>query len=318
MQGLFVVRLVPSRVHLHQSNRNVERSASRATSWWWPAPPPAPSVRSSPGVSLRPEVTRTGLLRTFVSGARAKSYEDRDPRSPYSTDAAHVSSQPCEGSEASSYAHRTRSNATASRRTKGAQSGFERASPTCDDHRIRASALRHRLAPCPHAHRLHRAPRPPTKRRRLTPPARPPHERRRRLGANPARGPGPWRVLAPAIDRANAELERLEIEPIGKVSPHGLRRTFASLRAACGDDPVYISRQIGHEDVAFTLRTYAHAVKRRERLCGAHRAAFGEALVGHEWAQTAEESPSALTAPSTTEAPIPSEIRASGSRDGEI
>ena len=71
------------------------------------------------------------------------------------------------------------------------------------------------------------------------------------------------------------------------VPPHGLRRTFASLRVAAGDDPVYVSSQIGHEDPTFTLRVYAQVVKHRERLtaegAGGVRA---RQLNGHEWAQT--------------------------------
>ena len=47
--------------------------------------------------------------------------------------------------------------------------------------------------------------------------------------------------------------------------PHGLRRTYASLRTACGDDPVFVSRQIAHEDVRVTLNVYAQSVKLRER-----------------------------------------------------
>ena len=90
------------------------------------------------------------------------------------------------------------------------------------------------------------------------------------------------RVLTPAIERANKELVKLEIEPIGKVSPHGLRRTYASIRAALGDDPVWLAQQIGHTDVTFILKTYASAVKRRERLTGNHRKAFDEAL---DWAR---------------------------------
>jgi integrase len=64
------------------------------------------------------------------------------------------------------------------------------------------------------------------------------------------------RILAPVIERANRELNELGIEPFSDVSPHGLRRTFASLRAVCGDDPVYIAQQIGHTDVTFTLKRY--------------------------------------------------------------
>jgi integrase len=45
-----------------------------------------------------------------------------------------------------------------------------------------------------------------------------------------------------AIKRANPRLAELGIEPISeRVTPHSLRRTYASIRAACGDDPVYIT-----------------------------------------------------------------------------
>ena len=73
------------------------------------------------------------------------------------------------------------------------------------------------------------------------------------------------------------------------VGLHGLRRTFASLRCAAGDDVAYTSSQIGHEDALFTLRTYTLAVKRRDRLTGSERAAFDRAVDGHEWARTAKE-----------------------------
>jgi integrase len=89
-------------------------------------------------------------------------------------------------------------------------------------------------------------------------------------------------LLLPAIDGANERLERLGIAPIGALGFHGLRRTYASLRAALGDDPTYIAEQIGHEDVTFSLNVYAKAVKRRARLSGTHLEAFDRAL---DWAQ---------------------------------
>lgn len=90
------------------------------------------------------------------------------------------------------------------------------------------------------------------------------------------------RLFLPAIERANGRLVKLGIEPIGKVSPHGLRRTFAALRCVAGDDPAYTAEQIGHEDAAFTLRVYTHAVKRRQRLQGTELEQFDRAL---EWAR---------------------------------
>lgn len=105
------------------------------------------------------------------------------------------------------------------------------------------------------------------------------------------------RMLTRAIDRANKRLVVLGIEPIGKVSPHGLRRTFASLRTAAGDDPVYIAAQIGHEDVGFTLRVYAQAVKHRQRLTDAERTQYELAL---EWARMGTTVPEGLPSAAET------------------
>ena len=57
--------------------------------------------------------------------------------------------------------------------------------------------------------------------------------------------------------------------------------TYASIRAAAGDNPIYIAEQLGHEDPAFTFRVYQRAVKRRDRLEGNYLEAFDRAL---EWA----------------------------------
>ncbi|HEX7246265.1 MAG TPA: site-specific integrase [Solirubrobacterales bacterium] len=90
------------------------------------------------------------------------------------------------------------------------------------------------------------------------------------------------RRLKSAIGKANVELEKAGIAAISeRVSPHSLRRTYASLRFACGDDPVYVAEQGGWEDPYFPMKVYAKAVRRRERLSGAHREAFDAAL---DWA----------------------------------
>ena len=62
---------------------------------------------------------------------------------------------------------------------------------------------------------------------------------------------------------------------------HSLRRTYASLRCACGDDVRYTADQLGHEDARFTLRVYAQATKRRDRLAKTQRDAYDAAI---EWA----------------------------------
>jgi integrase len=76
--------------------------------------------------------------------------------------------------------------------------------------------------------------------------------------------------LKVAIRRANERLSKRGMEPISeRVTPHSLRRTYASMRAALRDDPVYIAEQLGHTDPGFTFRVYQRAAKRRDRLSGA-------------------------------------------------
>ncbi len=97
------------------------------------------------------------------------------------------------------------------------------------------------------------------------------------------------RRLKSAIGNANPELAKLGIAAISeRVSPHSLRRTYASLRFASGDDPVYVAEQGGWADPSFPIRVYARAVRRRGRLSGAHRKAFDAAL---DWAAMGSEAP---------------------------
>jgi integrase len=88
-------------------------------------------------------------------------------------------------------------------------------------------------------------------------------------------------VLAPAVEAANVKLAEAGIAPIGHLTFHSLRRTYASLRCACGDDVRYTAAQLGHEDPRFTLRVYAQATSRRERMAKPQRDAYDAAL---EWA----------------------------------
>jgi integrase len=103
-------------------------------------------------------------------------------------------------------------------------------------------------------------------------------------------------VLARAMERANVELAKDGLPQIEKATFHGLRRTFASLRCACGDDVRYVADQLGHTDVRFSLTVYANATKRRDRLTGAHAKAYDEAL---EWAHMGTNAP--LTVPEAVE-----------------
>lgn len=95
------------------------------------------------------------------------------------------------------------------------------------------------------------------------------------------------RRARPARRTTNRKLDELGIESISeRVTPHSLRRTYASIRAASGDDPVYIAEQLGHTDIRVTTRYYTKAVKRRSKLSGKYLAEFERAL---EWATRAGE-----------------------------
>ncbi len=71
------------------------------------------------------------------------------------------------------------------------------------------------------------------------------------------------------------------------MTAHKLRHTFASILFVRGEDPPYVMAQLGHTDPGFTLRVYAHAMRRdegdKERL---------KALVeGRDWAPLGTERP---------------------------
>jgi integrase len=95
--------------------------------------------------------------------------------------------------------------------------------------------------------------------------------------------------LKRAIRDANVRLEELGIEPISeRVTPHSLRRTYASLRFAVGDDPLYVAQQMGHADAGrLAASIYAKAVKRRAKLMGVYPAEFDRAP---QWAEMGRNS----------------------------
>jgi len=97
------------------------------------------------------------------------------------------------------------------------------------------------------------------------------------------------RRMKTAIRRANQRLDGFGIRPIDEaVTPHSLRRLYASLRFALGDDPVYVAAQLGHTEPGFSMKVYASAVRRRERLIGAALREFDAAL---DWAAMGSGGP---------------------------
>lgn len=73
------------------------------------------------------------------------------------------------------------------------------------------------------------------------------------------------RLLAETVKRANERRERdgRQLLP-ERVTPHALRRTFASLALAAGRDARWVMGQMGHTDARLTLSVYAQVVQRRE------------------------------------------------------
>jgi integrase len=73
------------------------------------------------------------------------------------------------------------------------------------------------------------------------------------------------RVLNQAIKHANAQLATNDSEPLPDgLTPHSLRRTFASLLFAIGETPPYVMAQMGHTTPNLTLAIYARQMDRRD------------------------------------------------------
>ena len=64
------------------------------------------------------------------------------------------------------------------------------------------------------------------------------------------------RILAPIRERANAQLEAEGRLPIAHMTPHTLRRTFASILAVCDVPPRRAMYLMGHTDPTLTLAVY--------------------------------------------------------------
>lgn len=110
------------------------------------------------------------------------------------------------------------------------------------------------------------------------------------------------RRLKTVVRRANRRLRQLGIEAISEAAtPHSLRRLYASLRFALGDDPVYVAEQLGHTEPAFSMRVYAKAVRRRERLAGPSLREFDRAL---EWARMGTSAHTSLPEVASSQAAV--------------
>jgi integrase len=88
-------------------------------------------------------------------------------------------------------------------------------------------------------------------------------------------------VVDAVVVHANRLVEERGMQPLPLgITPHKLRHTFASILVAIGRDPTYVMQQLGHTDPAFTLRVYAHTMRRSEE----ERARLKALVEGHDWA----------------------------------
>lgn len=73
------------------------------------------------------------------------------------------------------------------------------------------------------------------------------------------------RVLGASVGRANQNLTDHDRLPLpDRLTPHSLRRTFASVLYALGEDPGVVMDEMGHADPAFALRVYRQSMRRDE------------------------------------------------------
>jgi integrase len=122
------------------------------------------------------------------------------------------------------------------------------------------------------------------------------------------------RALALSVERANELLAARGAPPLPRrLTPHSLRRTYASLMFAIGRPAPDVMEQLGHTDARLTLRVYARAMRQsaleRDRL---------KALVeGAEWAPMGTSADSAPHATARSQSPTKKNPRIStGSSTG--
>ncbi len=73
------------------------------------------------------------------------------------------------------------------------------------------------------------------------------------------------RVLNVAVKHANENLAKQELSPLPDgITPHSLRRTFASVLYALGEDPGIVMDEMGHTHPALALRVYRQSMRRGE------------------------------------------------------
>jgi integrase len=69
------------------------------------------------------------------------------------------------------------------------------------------------------------------------------------------------RIMAVALEQANKTLSQQGEAPLPELTPHSLRRTFASLLYALGEPPTVVMAEMGHTTPGLALRIYAQVMR---------------------------------------------------------
>jgi integrase len=108
------------------------------------------------------------------------------------------------------------------------------------------------------------------------------------------------RVLAPAIKLANERLTEAGGAPLAAgLTPHSLRRTFASVLYALGETPPVVMAEMGHTTPHLALAIYAQVMSRDTGQVEALRALVN----GTDWAPAGHPGDAATVAALSTDAP---------------
>ncbi|MGA2013215.1 MAG: tyrosine-type recombinase/integrase [Solirubrobacteraceae bacterium] len=71
------------------------------------------------------------------------------------------------------------------------------------------------------------------------------------------------RILGRAVQRASANRAKAGLPELPPITPHSMRRSWATFAASIGRDPKWIAAQIGHTDPQFTFSVYQQVATRR-------------------------------------------------------
>src|SRR5579875_1764271 len=108
------------------------------------------------------------------------------------------------------------------------------------------------------------------------------------------------RVIAPAAELASAQLVERGYAPLPEgLTPHSLRRTFASVLYAIGEDPGVVMDEMGHTDPALALRVYRQSMRRDEGEKARLRALIEGACEPSELANMGQRATVAVTIPAS-------------------